>query len=688
MADVIKLDLNLADTNASRTPSRDEAERRFWETAADVGLDPRDVHFGETDGIVRCDTVDDKAGRRSGWYVIHREGDIYYGALGNWRSDMHYVKFTGRDERLIDSDTLRTIQIKQEQRRIEEAEMRRRNAVEASMQVQALSNRHASNDHPYLVRKRIKAHGALALGQDLLLPISDLDGNVVSTQTISPDGDKSFRTGCTSKGVYVIGAPTPNYVICEGFATGASIHEATGMRVYVTFNAGNMAAMAGDIACREAAHGGAKAVIAADHDRPNSKGDRVGILKAEKAAEAAGGAMVKVPPTEGDDWNDVAIRAPSELAKAFGDVRPLMLGWEMVDEAKLPRRQWLYANTYIRKFCSMTVAPGGLGKSTLVLAEGVSMATGKPILGITPEKNLRVGYINIEDPLDEIKARVVALCKAYRIDQRELSGRLFIQSGRDADIKLATGAEGNIVEAMFQMISGFVRYNHLDVLIIDPLANAHDSDETNEVYRKLGRRLSMLADECNMAIHIVHHTRKLNGFAANVEDSRGGSALVGAVRVARALNPMSNEEAEKYGLATGIDHFRVEPAGKNNLARPSDKAEWFERFGVQLTNGDWVAAVKTWQVPNPFDGVTPEHVQRVQRMIRVSDIEWRESVQANDWVGKLVAEVLDVDLEEAGAKRKIKVVLAEWIKNDVLRVETRRDKGKGRDVQIVVCGDN
>ncbi len=54
-----------------------------------------------------------------------------------------------------------------------------------------------------------------------------------------------------------------------------------------------------------------------------------------------------------------------------------------------------------------------------------------------------------------------------------------------------------------------------------------ESPETNDVFRKLGKRLSRMADKLNCSIEIVHHTRKLNGKEAEVEDSRGGGALVG-----------------------------------------------------------------------------------------------------------------------------------------------------------------
>ncbi len=687
MADIHIFDLNNAETSRTTVaPSFAEAQQRFMALAGEIGLDLRDIHFGHTDDIVRCATTDDRHGKRSGWYVIHEEQGLLYGALGNWKTDNAYVKFTGREASQIDADLMRRVTEKQEARQREAAEMRRQNALEVAGLVRGLPA--ATDSHPYLQRKKIGANGALMLGDNLCLPISDLEGNVVSMQTINPRGDKTFRAGCTSKGVFVIGAPTPNAVICEGFATGASIHQATGMRVYVTFNAGTMASLAAEIATIEGQRNGARLVIAADNDRLNVDGINIGLKKAQQAADAIGGAEVLCPPKEGTDWNDVAISDPPALQAAFSRIKPLFVSWQVEDAALLPRRQWLYGHHYIRKFCSLTVAPGGLGKSTLVLTEAIAMATGRNLLGVQPESKLKVVYFNAEDPLDEIKARVHAICQAHGISQMELVGQLFVQSGRDNEINLATGDPGEVVDAVFSMVDGFLRFYGVDVIVLDPLANMHDSPETNELFRKISKRLSRLADARNCAIEIVHHTRKLNGMAASVEDSRGGSALIGAVRTARVLNPMEPEEATRFGLETYIDHFRIEMAGKNNLARPADKAEWYERYAVKIGNGDYIAVVKPWSPPDPFDGVTKEHARQVQQAIQKMDPPPRESVQAADWVGVTVASVLGANVRDAAEKARVKQIVKTWLSSGVLEVSTHHDQTRNRDYPVVVVGSN
>jgi len=86
--------------------------------------------------------------------------------------------------------------------------------------------------------------------------------------------------------------------------------------------------------------------------------------------------------------------APPPLIEA----RPFVLR----DPKTLPKRDWIYGTHLIRKFGSATFAPSGSGKSTLMIVEALAIATGRPLLGITPRKRARVWYWNGEDPFDEL----------------------------------------------------------------------------------------------------------------------------------------------------------------------------------------------------------------------------------------------------------------------------------------------
>ena len=79
------------------------------------------------------------------------------------------------------------------------------------------------------------------LREQLVIPLRDAQGTIWSLQFIGPDGDKKFLTGGRKRGCYfAIGVPSGVLCICEGYATGASVFEATGHATAVAFDAGNL----------------------------------------------------------------------------------------------------------------------------------------------------------------------------------------------------------------------------------------------------------------------------------------------------------------------------------------------------------------------------------------------------------------------------------------------------------------
>ena len=332
--------------------------------------------------------------------------------------------------------------------------------------------------------------------------------------------------------------------------------------------------------------------------------------------------------------------------------------WQPTDANDIPAREFLFGAHYIRKFVSGTVAPGGIGKSTLALFEAIAMAARLMEYGCK-DSDLKVAYYNAEDPFDEIQRRIIAMCQHLRVNQNDLVNRLFIASGRDADVYLANGEQGVINEKVFEFLADMIDRTGADVLILDPLANMTTSPETNEVFRPLGARLSALADTKNISIEIVHHTRKLqSGGEANHEDARGGGALVNGMRSVRVLNNMTPGEAPKAGLETHVDHFRIED-GKANLARRSERAIWWRKVSIELENGDNVVAIEPWEWPDPYDNFTREEIARGLMAIQEkSDPLLRREYHTSDgWCGEIIcrmkAAALDgVDDVEAAAWRE------------------------------------
>jgi phage/plasmid primase-like uncharacterized protein len=122
----------------------------------------------------------------------------------------------------------------------------------------------------------------------LLVPLFNIDGEMVNIQSIFPNGEKRFTKGGQKKGCfYLLGDVTDTIIFCEGYSTGASIYEATKIAVAICFDAGNLMPVALDLSTQ---HPNAKILIAGDDDRHNEV--NTGRIKACETATHVGGSVV------------------------------------------------------------------------------------------------------------------------------------------------------------------------------------------------------------------------------------------------------------------------------------------------------------------------------------------------------------------------------------------------------------
>ena len=348
------------------------------------------------------------------------------------------------------------------------------------------------------------------------------------------------------------------------------------------------------------------------------------------------------------------------------------------DPARFPRREWLFGTHLIRKFVSATMAPGGLGKTSLLLIEAVAMATGRNLTGSAPRKGpLRVWVVNLEDPREEIERRVLAILLHYQIDPEDLGDRLFLDSGREVSIVLATANRNGVEVATptVEALKAEIKAREIDVLIVDPFVKSHGVQENdNSAIDKVVTAFAGIADATACAIELVHHVRKTGSNEITVEDGRGAVAMLAGVRSARVLNPMTKEEAQEIGGdIVPREHFRV-TNGKANLAPPPEASQWFRLHSVDLGNGDprdladtgdRVAVVAPWEYPGAFSDVTTADLKAVQTTIAAK--RWRANPQSPEWAGHAIADVLRLDVSDIQAQTKVKKLLGVWTKNGMFR---------------------
>lgn len=206
---------------------------------------------------------------------------------------------------------------------IEEQRTKEQQAKSANKAQWIWDNAPEAVEHPYLLKKDVCAHG-LRLGEwkykdgeelrtesnALLVPLYSYN-KVVSLQAIFPDGTKKLMYGAMKRGVYSpIGEPTHTILICEGWATGATLYESTQLYTLVAIDAGNLEHVA---RYARRAYPLSRIVICADNDQYNKS--NTGIKSANKAACAIDADVVypvfsnlETKPT---DFNDLYHEAGS-----------------------------------------------------------------------------------------------------------------------------------------------------------------------------------------------------------------------------------------------------------------------------------------------------------------------------------------------------------------------------------------
>lgn len=190
----------------------------------------------------------------------------------------------------------------------------------------------ATPGHSYLQRKGIDGAGLRidATGR-LVLPVYRAGSNeLISLQHIDGDGEKRFlKNASTDGGCFTIPGTMPR-IFCEGYATGATIHAATGRQTVVCLNAGNLPTVT-------AAMAQAGDVVAADNDNAPKVGERFGrdlaTYGAGHRAAMRAGLPFFMPHTPGHDWNDEGTEATAVAFSATPtSAAQVMSAWSLQRE--------------------------------------------------------------------------------------------------------------------------------------------------------------------------------------------------------------------------------------------------------------------------------------------------------------------------------------------------------------------
>jgi hypothetical protein len=347
--------------------------------------------------------------------------------------------------------------------------------------------------------------------------------------------------------------------------------------------------------------------------------------------------------------------ADRTIDEAFADfpaaapvsISPSPYAW--VSAAQIPPLDWLLGHWLLREEVTFVVAPGGVGKTTFLVAAALSLASGRNLLGkAVVDGPKRVWLWNLEDSIAMMTRSVAAAAALHSIKPGEIGDRLFLDTSRDGSPlctarKTRNGLE--MLEPVHEALVAALRDRQIDVLIVDPFVSSHEGNENdNGEMDRILKDWCKVAQEAGCAVVLCHHTSKAGSAEVNTMSARGAVAMTAAARVVLVLNPMSVAEGKALGLDEDERWRLVQVTMDKSNRAPLEKADWYRKASVPLGPGDTAAAVQPWSPPKAADLLTAEAVTSIKHGFGNQDL--RESAQSPDWAGYLIAEALGVEPQQ------------------------------------------
>ena len=526
-----------------------------------------------------------RLGDTAGW--CHVFPDAEGAAFGCWRAGAEFTWQRRREGSPPTTEESARWRAKaEESRRVAEAE-REATYAEAARCAAVEWDQAAppDPDHAYLRVKEIPAEGLRqAADGRLLIPVFDAAGTLQSIQYIAADGTKRFLTGGRMAGGRCwLGEPgtVGPLVICEGFATAASIRRATGWPVCACFSAGNLRRVAESLRRQ---FKGAEIFIAADDDW-RTEGNP-GMTKAADAAEAVKGKLI-VPdfgagrPESASDFNDLSrLRGDDAVRRAF-----LADAWpgDGVDIAgcmstPAPPQNWFIEERIPAGRAGVLAAVGGSSKTRTLFHLAVGACIGRLPWSWRVARTGRAALLLAEDTTGDAHHALSTIGRTLSPDERRLvNERLIVWplAGEDARLLcLATNGVLIPTERAAHLMRRLKMTRDLAFIGLDPALALTDGDELNPGHqRRLGEFCDRLAIDTGACLLLSAHAAKGSQSLdePGSHTARGSGALTDCVRFEFVLRTMTSQEGRQFGISDIAErkaHVQL-VATKGNALPPS-----------------------------------------------------------------------------------------------------------------------
>lgn len=467
----------------------------------------------------------------------------------DWRTSTPH-NFKEKNIAPVDQAQYATWEIEQEKKKaiFLKEELERHEITSKSLEKEWLEFSEVSKAPSYLNKKGVKAYGVKfrqslvdAKSEDVIVPLRDINNKIYNFQIIQPDGSKNNRPTRMAGLFHWIGVRESKLIyVCEGYATGASIHEATNKPVVCAMTAGNLPTVAKLI---KEKYPKSKVMIAGDNDRFNDI--NIGREKAIEASKLADH-IYKVPifqnidlkPT---DFNDLhQIEGLKEVEKQLTgsslekrDQFNFISFKDLLTEPENPLK-WVVEDYFQEAGTSALVGPPKGGKTTLMRYLMSCVINGESFL----EKKTKKGRV-IYLALEEHRGECIKLFKNLGIKNPDN----FILSFTLPEKK---------VERLIRIEKAIFEYNPT-IIIIDTLFKFIQVQNTND-YTPIIEELRIyeaLARDSGSHICFIHHTKK-GATGDPIDGALGSHGITGSVDTAIGISNStnSNDNSSLYKITT------------------------------------------------------------------------------------------------------------------------------------------
>lgn len=562
----------------------------------------------QADGrLHRCGTVDKPKGT-DGAYKAHLDAPVSIW-WQNWQTG-DTGTWTAKPDREMTAAERKALRERMDAAKAEARAEQEKRWDEAAQRAAAIWEKAGPADagHPYLQGKSVLPLGGIRQKEKaLLVPVWGEKGKLQSLQYILPekpaDGPgKPFLKGGKTKGGYFPipakdGSKDGPLLLCEGVATGASLHMATGHAVLVAFSAGNLEAVARMARGRYPAR---EIMVCSDNDCQTTKPDGTpynpGKEAATKAAQAIGGKLAVCPAHEGraTDFNDLhqwqgleAVAAAVEKARQEAiHGQPQASALHCVTafdflQMEIPARRHLLAPVLPAQGLVMIHAPRGLGKTFASLSICYAVASGGVALGRwTAPSPARALFVDGEMPARTLQERLSGFIMGSAEEPPASDYlRILTPDLQDGGMPNLATTEGQA--AIEPLLAG------VELVVVDNLAtlarNGRANDEESwlpvqEWLLKLRRR--------GVSVCLIHHQGKGG-------DQRGTSAkedILDTVISLRRPKDYQTDEGARFEVhltkARGICGPEARPF-EARLVSEGEALQWHTR-DIEDSQLDWL----------------------------------------------------------------------------------------------------